>query len=265
MPMTHELRNRTALVTGSTSGIGEGIARALAAHGANVAFNGFGNPQDIASMRQQIERDGAVRTAYFPVDVADPSAVQAMIDGATAELGPIDILVNSAGVNHLADVEDLSTDQWNAVLAVHLSAAFHTIRLVVPSMKARNWGRIVNVASVYGLVGGLQRAAYSAAKHGLVGLTKVVALETAAFNVTCNAICPGLVSTPPVQRRIQAAMAEQGRSRDEVLGSMMERRQPSGRLVETEDVAALAAFLCQESAREIRGAALPIDGAWAAR
>ena len=262
---SNTLRSKTALVTGSTSGIGQAIAQAFAEAGANVAVNGFGDPGPITTWCRHLADRCEVNVAFLPADVSDPEAVERMMGAASASLGPVDILVNSAGVNYLAEAEQLAPAEWDKVIAVHLSAAFHTSRLALPTMKTRNWGRIINVASVYGLVGGLQRAAYASAKHGLVGLTKVIALETTAFNITCNALCPGLVNTPPVENRIQEAMTSSHQTRDEVLRTMMAQRQPTGQLVEPSSLASLALFLCSDAARDIRGVALPVDGAWTAR
>lgn len=258
------LAGKVALVTGSTSGLGLAIARALATQGAGLALNGFGTADVLEKLCADISEKHGVRVVHFHADVGQPSEVATMMAAAHTEFGGIDILVNSAGVSHQAAIEVFAPEKWDTLLAVHLSAAFHTARLALPHMKARNWGRIINIASVYGLVAGVHQAAYVAAKHGLVGLTKVIALETAATGVTCNALCPGLVLTPPVEKRIETRMTEEGLSRDAVIAIMMATRQPSRQFMTPEQVAALALFLCSDAASEVRGAAWNMDGAWTA-
>jgi 3-hydroxybutyrate dehydrogenase len=254
-----------AVVTGSTSGIGLGIARALASAGADVMLNGFGDADAIEAIRRQMEDEHNVRVAFNPADLAEPEAVEALIDGTTRTLGRVDILVNNAGIQFTAPVQSFPADRWDAILAVNLSAAFHSTRFVLPQMLERNWGRIVNVASVHGLVASTHKAAYVAAKHGLIGLTKVVALETAPTGVTCNAICPGWVLTPLVQRQIDDLATRAGIDVDSAQRQLIGEKQPSLDFATPEQIGALVVFLCSDAAAQIRGAALPVDGAWLAQ
>ncbi|GBD43776.1 D-beta-hydroxybutyrate dehydrogenase [bacterium HR40] len=256
---------RLALVTGSTSGIGLAIARALAAEGADIVLNGFGDPAAIEALREDLANEASVRVRYVGADLARPSEIEDMMREIEGELGGIDILVNNAGIQHVAPVHEFPPERWDAVLAVNLSACFHTIRLALPSMLRRNFGRIVNIASVHGLVASVHKAAYVAAKHGLVGLTKVVALETAGTGVTCNAICPGWVRTPLVERQIEARAVREGVDGETAARALLAEKQPSQRFVEPEHIAALAVFLCSPAAAEIRGATLTIDGGWTAQ
>jgi 3-hydroxybutyrate dehydrogenase len=259
------LRGRTALVTGSTSGIGLAIAQALAGAGANVVTNGFGDVDGaLAALAPVAARSGA-RLDHHGADLAVPAQIEAMMAHARSRFGAVDVLVNNAGVQHVAKVEAFPTERWDQLLAVNLSAAFHTTRLVLPEMKARNFGRIVNVASVHGLVASAEKAAYVAAKHGLVGLTKVVALETARTNVTCNAICPGWVRTPLVERQIEARAAERGLDVAAASDALVSEKQPSGDFVSVDELAALVLFLVGEAGRQIRGAAWTMDGGWTAQ
>ncbi len=259
------LKGKRALITGSTSGIGLGIARALAAEGADVMLNGFGERAAIESLRKEIEEAHSVRTAYSAADVSKPDEVRAMIAEATKALGGVDILVNNAGIQHTAPIEEFPPERWDAILAINLSASFHSIRAALPQMRSRNWGRIVNIASVHGLVASVQKVAYIAAKHGLVGLTKVVALETATTGITCNAICPGWVLTPLVQKQVDAKAQQDGISQDEAKVRLLSEKTPSREFVTPEQIGALAVFLCSEAASNLRGVALPIDGAWTAQ
>ena len=254
-----------AVVTGSTSGIGLGIAEALAAEGFDVVINGFGAPREIEALRNRIADDAGVRVLYSGADMSRPTEVRGMIEQATRELGHVDVLVNNAGIQHTAWVQDFPADRWDAILSINLSAVFHASAAVLPQMLERNWGRIVNVASVHGLVASTQKAAYVAAKHGVIGLTKVVALETAATGVTCNAICPGWVLTPLVQRQIDDLAARERLPGDEARARLLGEKQPSGAFATAAQIGALAAFLCSEDAAQIRGAALPVDGAWLAQ
>jgi len=256
---------RVAIVTGSTSGIGLGIARALAAEGMDILLNGFGDAQQIESLRAQIAAEHCIRVSYSTADMSKPSEVRAMVEQATRDLGRVDVLVNNAGIQHVAPVHEFPAERWDAILAINLSSAFHATAAVLPQMLERNWGRIVNIASVHGLVASVNKAAYVAAKHGLVGLTKVVALETAGTEVTCNAICPGFVLTALVQKQIDDYAARARLSPDAARERMVAEKQPSKGLATPQQIGALTAFLCSEDALQIRGAAIPVDGAWIAQ
>jgi 3-hydroxybutyrate dehydrogenase len=256
------LENRAAVVTGSTSGIGLGIARALAGAGADVMLNGFGDPKQIEAIQREMETEHRVKVRYDAADLAQPAAVEALIASADREFGHVDILVNNAGIQFTAPVQSFPTDRWDAILSINLSAAFHTTRTALPLMLERNWGRVINVASVHGLVASMHKAAYVAAKHGLLGLTKVVALETAATGITCNAICPGWVLTPLVQRQIDDLATRAGLSPDMAQRQLLGEKQPSLEFATPEQIGALAVYLCSDSAAQIRGAAIPVDGAW---
>jgi len=262
---TTNLAGRVAIVTGSTSGIGLGIAHALARAGANVMINGFGERASIDGLVAEFEARYRVRVAYSAADMSRPQDVAAMIAQAVDELGSVDVLVNNAGVQHVAPVDEFPVDKWDAVIAINLSAAFHAIRAALPHMKARDWGRIVNVASAHGLVASAQKAAYVAAKHGLVGLTKVVALETATTGITCNAICPGWVLTPLVQKQIDDLAARERLAPDAARAKLLGDKQPSLAFATAEEIGATALFLCSPAARQIRGVALPVDGGWTAQ
>ena len=259
------LGGKVAIVTGSTSGIGQGIARALAAAGADLVLNGFGDRAAIDEERQTLERQHGVRTIYSPADMTEPAEITAMVEAATRELGRLDILVNNAGIQHTAPVQAFPLERWDAIIAINLSAAFHAIRAALPPMLERDWGRIINIASAHGLVASPQKAAYVAAKHGLVGLTKVVALETATTGVTCNAICPGWALTPLVQKQIEALAEEDGVTIDQAKLNLLSEKQPSLEFVTPEQLGAFAVFLCSPEARQIRGQALAMDGAWTAQ
>jgi 3-hydroxybutyrate dehydrogenase len=256
------LRGRLALVTGSTQGIGLGIARALAAQGCNVVLNGFGDAQAIEQIRAALEREHRIKVAYHPADLSEPREVEALLQAAG---GAVDILVNNAGIQHPASIEQLPVERWDAILAVNLSASFHTIRLALPAMRARGWGRIINTASVHGLVASVNKSAYVAAKHGLIGLTKVVALEAAGSGVTCNAICPGFTRTELVEPQIAARAQQLGVGHEQGGRALLAEKQPSQQFVTVEQIGALAVFLCSEAAAQITGAALPIDGGWTAQ
>jgi 3-hydroxybutyrate dehydrogenase len=259
------LQGKTALVTGSTSGIGLGIARALAREGADIVLNGFGEPAAIESLRRKLSDEYTVRAAHIAADMAKPDEIYAMVGKALGEFGRIDILVNNAGIQHVAPIQNFPIERWDAIIAINLSAAFHTIRATLPDMLKRNWGRIINIASAHGLVASVQKVAYVAAKHGLVGLTKVVALETATTGITCNAICPGWTLTPLIQAQIEARATAKNLSIDEAKRDLLAEKQPSLEFVSTEQLAATAVFLCSEGAAQIRGAALPVDGGWTAQ
>src|SRR5689334_2266062 len=258
------LRGKAALVTGSTSGIGLGIAEVLAAEGADIMLHGFGDAASIEAQRKRLGACG-VKVAYSGADVSSGADVVAMIEQATRELGRVDILVNNAGIQFTAPVDEFPVERWDAIIAINLSAVFHTIRAVLPQMKKRNWGRIVNVASTHGLVASTNKAAYVAAKHGVLGLTKVVALETATTGITCNAICPGFVLTPLVQKQIDDLAASGQLNGDEARARFLAEKQPSLQFATPEQIGALTAFLCSEAAAQIRGAAMPVDGGWLAR
>jgi 3-hydroxybutyrate dehydrogenase len=255
------LKGKTALVTGSTSGIGLGIAKALAEQGANIMMNGFGEKD--AAMAQ-VKAFG-VEVDYHGADMSKPAEIEAMMQATEKRFGAIDILVNNAGIQHVANVEDFPVDRWDAIIAINLSSAFHTTRMAMPGMKQRNWGRIINLASVHGLVGSAQKSAYVAAKHGIVGLTKVTALETAQTGVTCNAICPGWVLTPLVQKQVDARAEKDQVNNEEAKKRLLSEKQPSGEFVTPEQLAALAVFFCSPAATQIRGVAWNMDGGWAAQ
>jgi 3-hydroxybutyrate dehydrogenase len=255
------LKGKTALVTGSTSGIGLGIAKALAEQGANIMMNGFGEKD--AAMAQ-VKAFG-VEVDYHGADMSKPAEIEAMMQATEKRFGAIDILVNNAGIQHVANIEDFPVDRWDAIIAINLSSAFHTTRMAMPGMKQRNWGRIINLASVHGLVGSAQKSAYVAAKHGIVGLTKVTALETAQTGVTCNAICPGWVLTPLVQKQVDARAEKDQVNNEEAKKRLLSEKQPSGEFITPEQLAALAVFFCSPAATQIRGVAWNMDGGWAAQ
>lgn len=259
------LKGKTALVTGSTSGIGLGIARALAEQGANIVLNGFGDAAEIAALQAEMASRCGVQVAYHGADMSQGAEIEAMVVFAADRFGAVDILVNNAGIQHVAAIEDFPVDKWDAILAINLSSVFHTTRLVLPAMRERNWGRIVNIASTHGLVASVHKAAYVAAKHGVVGFTKVTALETARTGITCNAICPGWTMTPLVQRQIDARAQRDGIAADEAKLLTVSEKHPSGEFVTIEQLAALAVFLCSPAADQVRGAAWNIDGGWVAQ
>ena len=259
------LKGRSAVVTGSTSGIGLGIAEALAAQGADILLNGFGDAAEIEKLRTSLAEAYGTRVSYSAADMSKQPEVDAMIAQATRELGSVDILVNNAGIQHTAPVQEFPLDRWDAILAINLSAAFWAIRAVLPQMESRQWGRIINIASAHGLVASVHKAGYVAAKHGLLGLTKVVALETATTGVTCNAICPGWVLTPLVQKQIDDLASREGLSSEAAAAELLGEKQPSLEFATPEQMGALAVFLCSDAAAQIRGAAIPVDGGWTAQ
>jgi 3-hydroxybutyrate dehydrogenase len=258
------LKGKTAIVTGSTSGIGLGIAEALAGSGCNVVLNGFGDAKEIDALRGRLARTHGVSVVYHPADMSRPEAIEAMITETEREFGGVDILVNNAGIQHVAPVEEFPIDKWNAIIAINLSASFHSIHHAVPGMKRRGWGRIINVASAHALVASPFKSAYVAAKHGIAGLIKTVALEVAEHGITANAICPGYVLTPLVQHQIPDTAKARGITEEQVVKDVLLAAQPTKQFVTTGDVAALSVFLASDAAKSITGAILPVDGGWTA-
>ncbi|HEX4855701.1 MAG TPA: 3-hydroxybutyrate dehydrogenase [Limnobacter sp.] len=253
-----------ALVTGSTSGIGLGIAQRLAARGVNIMLNGFGTAEQIEAARQSILAYG-VKVGYHGADLSNPAEIEDLVKSTEALFGKVDVLVNNAGIQHVAPVESFDPAKWDAIIAINLTAAFHTIRAVLPGMQARNWGRIVNIASAHGLVASANKSAYVAAKHGIVGLTKVVALENARSGVTCNAVCPGWVLTPLVQAQVDARAATENTSIEVAKVNLLSEKQPSQEFVTPEQLGGLVLFLCSPDAQEVRGVAWNMDGGWVAQ
>jgi 3-hydroxybutyrate dehydrogenase len=260
-----ELAGRSAIITGSTSGIGLGIAKAFAGAGMNVMLNGLGPATEVASTQKQIEREFGVGVAYCGADMAKPAEIDDMVVQAREAFGQVDVLVNNAGIQHVEAIETFPTAKWDAIIAIDLSSAFHGIQAVVTGMKERKWGRIINVASAHALVASPFKSAYVAAKHGLLGLTKTVALETAEHGITVNAICPGYVLTPLVQKQIPETARARGISEEQVIRDVLLHAQPTKQFVTTEQIGALAVFLCTGNAASITGAALPIEGGWTAQ
>jgi 3-hydroxybutyrate dehydrogenase len=258
------LGGKLALVTGSTSGIGLGIARALAKAGAAIVLNGFGGAPEIARTRDQIAADYGVKVSYSAADMTKPEAIAEMIATTLAEHGRLDVLVNNAGIQHVAPLDRFPVERWDTILSINLSSAFHTTRLALPAMRKNGFGRIINVASAHGLVASPFKAAYVAAKHGIVGLTKVAALETAEEGITCNAICPGYVYTPLVEAQIDSQAKAHGISRERVVRDVLLAQQPNKRFATVEELGALTAFLASDAAASITGIALPVDGGWTA-
>jgi 3-hydroxybutyrate dehydrogenase len=258
------LRGKVAIVTGSTSGIGLGIARALAAEGASVMLNGFGNAAEIEALRGELAGAHGTEVAYSPADMTKPEEIAAMVAGAERAWGRVDVLVNNAGIQHTALIEDFPADRWEAVIAINLSAAFYAMQAAIPVMTRGGWGRIINIASAHGLVASAQKSAYVAAKHGLVGLTKSAAIELAGAGITCNAICPGWVLTPLVQKQIEARAEARGRPVEAEREALLAEKQPMLRFTTPEQIGALCVFLCSEAAATMTGAPLSIDGGWTA-
>jgi len=255
------LKGKTALVTGSTSGIGLGIAKALAAQGANIVLNGFG---DVDGPKAEVAALG-VQVAYHGADMSKPAEITEMMAFAAAQFGRVDILVNNAGIQHVARIENFAPERWDAIIAINLSSAFHATRLALPAMQAAGWGRIINLASIHGLVASAEKSAYVAAKHGVVGLTKVTALENATTGITCNAICPGWVLTPLVQKQVDAKAAALGISNDEAIGVLLGEKEPSKQFTTPEELGALAVFFCSPAGNNVRGVAWNMDGGWTAQ
>ncbi|MDX2205001.1 MAG: 3-hydroxybutyrate dehydrogenase [Hyphomicrobiaceae bacterium] len=260
-----ELRGKVAVVTGSTSGIGLGIATAFARSGMSVMLNGLGRPDDVEATRRALEGASGASVGYAPADVSRPADLLGMIEATRARFGRIDVLVNNAGVQHVEAIETFPVAKWDAIIAIDLSSAFHAMRAVIPEMKARRSGRIINIASAHALVASPFKSAYVAAKHGLLGLTKTVALETAEFGITVNAVCPGYVLTPLVERQIPETARARGLSEEQVIRDVLLHAQPTRAFVTTEQVGALAAFLCTSAAASITGTALPVEGGWTAQ
>ncbi|HSV47434.1 MAG TPA: 3-hydroxybutyrate dehydrogenase [Ramlibacter sp.] len=255
------LKGKTALVTGSTSGIGLGIAKALARQGANIVLNGFG---DVEGPKAEVAALG-VKVAYHGADMSKPAEIEDMMKYGAAQFGRIDILVNNAGIQHVAPVHDFPPEKWDAIIAINLSSAFHASRLALPAMRTANWGRIINVASVHGLVASAEKSAYVAAKHGIVGLTKVTALENATTGVTCNAICPGWVLTPLVQKQVDAKAQANGWTNEQATRELLGEKEPSMQFTTPEELGELAVFFCSPAANNVRGVAWNMDGGWAAQ
>jgi 3-hydroxybutyrate dehydrogenase len=258
------LKGKVAVVTGSTSGIGLAYARAFAGAGANIVLNGMGAPADVEKERSAIESDFGVKAVYSSADMAKPNEIAELIALGEETLGSVDVLVNNAGVQHVAPIEEFPVDKWNAIIGINLSSAFHTIRAAVPGMKRRGWGRIITTASAHSLVASPFKSAYVAAKHGIVGLTKTVALELARSKITCNCISPGYVWTPLVEKQIPNTMKARNMSRDQVINDVLLAAQPTKEFVTVEQVASLALFLCSQDAAQITGANLSVDGGWTA-
>jgi 3-hydroxybutyrate dehydrogenase len=258
------LSGKVALITGSTSGIGLGIARALASAGSDIVLNGFANPEQVAELQKGIAADHRVRVTYSAADMSKPDAIKKMMEETLRSSGAVDILVNNAGIQHVAPLQEFPPEKWDAILAINLSAAFHTTRLALPAMIAKKWGRIINVASAHGLVASPYKSAYVAAKHGIVVLTKVTALEAAEQGVTCNAICPGYVYTPLVEAQIEGQAKAHGIPREQVIRDVLLAQQPNKRFASVEELGALTIFLASDAAASITGTALPVDGGWTA-
>ena len=259
------LKGKVALVTGSTSGIGLGIARALAAQGADIMMNGFGDAGAIEQLRAGLAAEFGVRALYSPADMSKPEQIAAMVAEAEAKLGAVDIQVNNAGIQYVANIEDFPTARWDAIIAINLSAVFHGMKAAIPGMKKRGWGRIINIASAHGLVASPQKVAYVAAKHGVVGMTKVAAIETANSGITVNAICPGWVLTPLVEKQLEDKAKEQGTSVEQEKQAFLSEKQAMTKFTTAEQIGGLAVFLCSDAAATITGAPLSIDGGWVAQ
>jgi 3-hydroxybutyrate dehydrogenase len=259
------LNGKTALVTGSTSGIGLGIATRLAAEGANIVLNGFGGAAEIERLRARLAAEHDVTVVYDGADMTKPDAIAEMLGQAIARFGAVDILVNNAGIQHVAPVDEFPLDKWDAIIAINLSSSFHTVRAALPAMKARRWGRIVNIASAHALVASPFKSAYVAAKHGIAGFTKTVALEVAEQGITVNALCPGYVLTPLVEKQIPDTAKARGISEEAVKRDVLLAAQPTKKFVTVEEIAGLVAFLCSAQAASITGAVLPVDGGWTAQ
>jgi len=256
---------KTALITGSTSGIGLGIAQQFASEGKNIIINGFGDDDQIAQIRSDLENKGSPKVIYSSADMTKPDEIKQMCDDALAEFGSIDILVNNAGIQHVSPIEDFPIDKWNAIIAINLSSAFHTCKYLLPAMKQAGWGRIINIASAHGLIASPYKSAYIAAKHGIVGMTKSIALEVAENGITANSICPGYVLTPLVENQIADQAKAHKMSEEDVVEKVILAPQPTKKFIQIDEVAKLASFLCEDTAQGITGSAQSIDGGWTAR
>ncbi len=259
------LKNKNAIVTGSTSGIGLAIAHVLAAQGCNIMLNGMGDKAAIDALVLELPKTYGVKVVYSAADMSKPADIRQMVADCNAQLGNVDILINNAGIQFTSTVEEFPEDKWDAIIAINLSAAFHAIKAAVPLMRQNNFGRIINIASVHGLVGSAHKAAYVAAKHGIVGLTKVVALETAEANITCNAICPGWVHTPLVQKQIEDKAKAQSISVEQATALLLGEKQPNKRFIKPESIGAMIAFLCDENGDAMTGEIITLDGGWTAQ
>ncbi len=259
------LKGKNALITGSTSGIGLGIARILASSGCNIVLNGFGDKLEIEKLQKSLEEEFKVKILYHDADISKPSMISDMVNYTSNQLGGVDILVNNAGIQHVSPIENFADEKWDSIIAINLTGAFHAIKYAVPIMRKNGFGRIINIASAHGLVGSPNKSAYVAAKHGIVGLSKVVALETAESNITCNAICPGWVKTPLVEKQITANAATANISIEEATKNLLFEKQPSLKFVSVEEIGEVVKFLSSDAGRSITGIALPIDGGWTAR
>jgi 3-hydroxybutyrate dehydrogenase len=258
------LSGKSAIITGSTSGIGLGIARGLAASGVNIVLNGFGDANEIEAIRSELADSHQIRVLYSGANMADGNDIAAMMTQAEQEFGGIDILVNNAGIQHVAPLEEFPVEKWDAILAINLSSAFHTTRLAIPGMKKKSWGRIVNIASAHALVASPFKSAYVAAKHGIAGLTKTAALEVAEHGITVNAVCPGYVMTPLVEKQIPEQAKARGITEQQVISDVLLAAQPTKRFVTVEELSSVVNFLCTDHARSITGITLPVDGGWTA-
>jgi 3-hydroxybutyrate dehydrogenase len=258
------LKGKVSLVTGSTSGIGLGIARALAGAGSEIVLNGFGKPEEIEAAREGVAKDYRVRVDYSPADMSNPASIAEMIETTLRKFGRLDVLVNNAGIQHVAPLQEFPVAKWDAILAINLSSAFHTTRLSLPSMIANKWGRIINIASAHGLVGSAYKSAYVAAKHGILGLTKVTALEIAEQGITCNAICPGYVYTPLVEAQIEGQAKSHGIPREQVIRDVLLAQQPNKRFATVDELGAFSVFLASDAASSITGTSIAVDGGWTA-
>ncbi|WP_441243758.1 3-hydroxybutyrate dehydrogenase [Tardiphaga sp. 768_D3_N2_1] len=258
------LSGKSAIITGSTSGIGLGIARGLAASGANIVLNGFGDAREIEAIRSELADSHQVRVLYSGANMADGNDIAAMMAQAAQEFGGVDILVNNAGIQYVAPLEEFPVEKWDAITAINLTSAFHTTRLAIPHMKAKSWGRIVNIASAHALVASPFKSAYVAAKHGIAGLTKTAALEVAEHGITVNAVCPGYVMTPLVEKQIPEQAKARGITEQQVISDVLLAAQPTKRFVTVEELSSVVNFLCTDHARSITGITLPVDGGWTA-
>lgn len=260
-----ELKNKSALITGSTSGIGQGIAFALAAQGVNIMLNGFGDAEEIEKQRRAMETEYGVTVLYSNADMTKPEEIRAMCEVAVAEFGGVDILVNNAGIQHVSPIDEFPEDKWNAIIDISLNSNFHTLKALVPSMKIKGWGRIINTSSVHGLVASPYKSAYNSAKHGVIGLTKTVALELGEFGITCNAICPGSVNTPLMHKQLPGLAKTYNMTEEEAIKNVLLKAHAIKQQVSISDIADLVVFLCGDSAKLITGSSLTIDGGWTAQ